>query len=1857
MAINRARAERGGLLLGCAALLALGAALLAAASPASAAGTGDWPPPATGSWWVAQPTAVDNETIVVNGTLYVYLTSLHLDNVTLLINSSASATYGIYVYSGASTLTINNSEVTTFDPDYRFYFYTYGTLSIERSNIHRMSTYGIYTYGGTLTLRNNDIHNGSYSGISAYYGDSQAPLILTNNSLYAINYYAMFLQVYSYFGAGEGPHNLAADFVIRGNNVSDNVGGGIYVYRYFYDYLNTASSLVSNLTVENNLFLRNRGPALYIYNSVWNGQGTSAATVSLTGTVNITGNRVEQNAAYQAVFLVNAVSSTFSGSCRVDLALNFSNNIISDNAGAGVFIDYYSTADHSSTADVSNDGSMIFANNTIVRNQGYGLYIYRYAYAYLARNASINGTISVLGNTITNNADAGIYLFNYAFTTDGYSSLIDGPVRIENNTVVYNSGYGVYTYNYAYKYQGDLNGTAEIRGPLTVRGNEVAFNDGYNALQIDRQAYSYTGSTAYLGGDITVSNNRVYNNSGNGIDIGFNSNKYLGKASGISIIDSNLTLEDNWVANNSLYIGVSIDRTSVTYYSSASRVTGWTRIRGNLIEGHDSNGLQLIQRALNYYGSSGAESRQTGDILVENNVIRRNNQAAAYMYFYSYSYYSTSTRVEANYTVRNNTITDNQATGLFGYFYAWSDTALSGDTHLISNVLVERNDFSRNKGEGFLLYRYAVAARTPGYDAAILGSVTMRDNVARENLEEGLYVYDYVSNSQGDSGASARIIGGYSATNNTLVDNLGYYGGLVITSYLSAYETETAIRQAPVTFVNNTVRGNTGFGSYLSLSGYQYYFASAQDRGAFNDSSGFTITGNTVDANSRMGLYVNFDLDSDAATTTANPLIENNSFSGNSGTYALYLRLMDLQGFAIVRNNQISSNRVDGLVSVVTAGKGSGLLFESNTMRQNVAQNFGVRANFGGAAFNLTIDQNNVTANDVVAGPFFDIVNNGRTQVFRNTIRGGINQTGSVNISAASSSAWVTVHNNTIDGNSGKAVAIFSEGLVSVEYNTASNNSRDGIIVLTGGDYLSSQARLSIHNNTIDQNGANGVWAYATNRLTVMDNRARFNQLAGIRINFLASAPQVERNNLTGNRFGLVLSGNGTSPLTASYPLRNLTISGSQLAGLYVDDVAVSLYNSSITGFVGVDLSVRQGRIDAYGTTVGYGKGEVRASGEIHVWWNLSFVVVWQSGVPVPSALILMNGSTGAEYGQKLANATGRVPWFLAEEWSMVDANRFLWSPYTFTAIKATEEGSNTTALDRAKEVWITISDRHPPVITLDRPEDGAVYNKSYVSYAGNVTDAGSGFAGLEISMDGSLPSGVGVSPLGAFAGAFTLPDGRHTAMFRARDVAGVQTTLFVNFTVDTTPPRLIIVTPTFGITNVSLVNVTVQTDPDVVSSFIDSDSLTLRADATFSAIVRIFEGPNLFHIRATDWAGNSNETFLAITLDTTPPLLIVEEPEDGFLTNNPVLAVRGSTEPSARLLLNGIAVLLEGGGAFETAVQLTEGHNVVDLAAQDLAGNWAYLRITGVLDRSPPMLRVRSPADGLITAAEFLSVEGDIEDDALLFVNGVGVFALGAFSQSVHLNEGANTITVLARDLAGNEARVTRTVTRDTTVPFLDILDPAGGHGWTNQPSYIIRGLTEPFANVSAGAARVQAGEAGDFALEVQLSQEETILRIEAVDRIGNRNATAVTITLDTQAPALILYSPPNNARFQVSSATVEGATEFGVLLTVAGEPVQVAADGIFRWVVPLKEGPNNVTVRAVDKAGNAAEVSLILFVGSGGTNAPPPPPPSSGSGIDGATTEAGGSNAFLLVLILAAAGVAAMLLRPRLKRGRGEE
>ena len=132
----------------------------------------------------------------------------------------------------------------------------------------------------------------------------------------------------------------------------------------------------------------------------------------------------------------------------------------------------------------------------------------------------------------------------------------------------------------------------------------------------------------------------------------------------------------------------------------------------------------------------------------------------------------------------------------------------------------------------------------------------------------------------------------------------------------------------------------------------------------------------------------------------------------------------------------------------------------------------------------------------------------------------------------------------------------------------------------------------------------------------------------------------------------------------------------------------------------------------------------------------------------------------------------------------------------------------------------------------------------------------------------------------------------------------------------------------------------------------------------------------------------------------------------------------------------------------YTPSAALSDGSHTVTINCKDHDGNAAAEKSTTyTVDTVPPTLNVTSPADGLITAASSVTVAGTTNDATsspvviTISLNGTDQGAIpvgtgGAFSKVVTLKKGSNTIIVKAKDAAGKESSVTRTVTLDTSVP-----------------------------------------------------------------------------------------------------------------------------------------------------------------------------------------------------------------------------
>lgn len=157
--------------------------------------------------------------------------------------------------------------------------------------------------------------------------------------------------------------------------------------------------------------------------------------------------------------------------------------------------------------------------------------------------------------------------------------------------------------------------------------------------------------------------------------------------------------------------------------------------------------------------------------------------------------------------------------------------------------------------------------------------------------------------------------------------------------------------------------------------------------------------------------------------------------------------------------------------------------------------------------------------------------------------------------------------------------------------------------------------------------------------------------------------------------------------------------------------------------------------------------------------------------------------------------------------------------------------------------------------------------------------------------------------------------------------------------------------------------------------------------------------------------------------VDTIAPKINLLEPTYQF-TNKEDLIITGITEPTILVSCGASMTTSNSKGQFTLKVKLTPGLNTLKVQAVDSAGNKGEVTINITLDQSPPFLKLDpSLSSWMEVYTETLEVKGEVEVGANLTINGVSVSydSQGRFSYTVRLQEGNNSIQIVAVDKAGN--------------------------------------------------------------------------------------------------------------------------------------------------------------------------------------------------------------------------------------------
>jgi hypothetical protein len=360
----------------------------------------------------------------------------------------------------------------------------------------------------------------------------------------------------------------------------------------------------------------------------------------------------------------------------------------------------------------------------------------------------------------------------------------------------------------------------------------------------------------------------------------------------------------------------------------------------------------------------------------------------------------------------------------------------------------------------------------------------------------------------------------------------------------------------------------------------------------------------------------------------------------------------------------------------------------------------------------------------------------------------------------------------------------------------------------------------------------------------------------------------------------------------------------------------------------------------------------------------------------------------------------------------------------------------------------------------------------------------------------------------------------------------------------------------------------------------------------------------------ATGWTwtcpgtnGGANATCSA-TIDITGPILTVSTLADGAITNNATLNISGTvsdTSGVASLNINTVTVTATS-GSFSTAVILQTGANTITTIATDTLGNQTTDTRTITLDQTAPVLTISAPADNSKTAQPLATVTGTISKTSTVTVtlnNGTKQNAAitgSAYSATVNLASGLNTITIRATDLAGNTGSAVRSVTYDNSNPSLAITNPSQDIT-TTQNSITISGtvsdtITTATISISFnGVTLTPIVIGGSFSQLLTFPSEGTWpVVVTATDEAGN----------STTATRNIIYAIPVNGACGSSSGGTFAAIP-GINLCSIGTTGSVTGTGPYNWSCAGSNGGTTASCSA-----NTASFTVTPTFGSGYTIAP---------------------------------------------------
>ena len=520
------------------------------------------------------------------------------------------------------------------------------------------------------------------------------------------------------------------------------------------------------------------------------------------------------------------------------------------------------------------------------------------------------------------------------------------------------------------------------------------------------------------------------------------------------------------------------------------------------------------------------------------------------------------------------------------------------------------------------------------------------------------------------------------------------------------------------------------------------------------------------------------------------------------------------------------------------------------------------------------------------------------------------------------------------------------------------------------------------------------------------------------------------------------------------------------------------------------------------------------------------------------------------------------------------------------------------------------------PVISFITPANQQTLTDARVLVTGNADDS------MKVEVSG-VEAEIDLTTKRFTVPSLELLEGPNTIVAIGTDAAGnVSDPVSVDVTVDTRAPEVDIASPETDacVTTRELAVSGTVSDPQVASVRVAIlPGTTAPVEATLSADRRswsanvIFPSEGKFVLSATarDNSGHESVSTVQVRVDQTKPRIEITEsgaPFNAPFVNRTVMpfvrAIDADATTKLTVTLDGVAYV----SGTPIANERAEAYEL-KATATDCAGNKSDdVVIRFVIDTTPPVFITLSPANGASIGSSVgtgPAITGTVSPDTVsVLVEDTGApanVANGAFTfGALPTADGVNRFTLVAIDRAGNRTRLDYSFTLKTTTPTVEITE--NGSAIVSGTKYIREVVVDVRSNeADAIITATHNGAAFTSGTTISANGSHTI-HASARDAFGHTSQPKeVTFTIDRDRPVVTITEPVDGANVSTSTVRVRGSVSGDPVSATINGAILTLTNGAFDTEVALEMGVNQITVMALDAAGNAGSASVDVTRGGG--------------------------------------------------------